>query len=322
MNIVILQPLTIADSKLDAFVDRLHILHHDVQTYDQPPKTTEETVERAKNADIIITVNYPLDKTTLSRLPKLKMISIAFTGYDHVDIDYCKQNSITVTNAAGYATDAVAELTFGLILNVLRSIREGDAATRSGGTRAGLIGHELRGKTLGIMGTGAIGLRVAQIGKAFGCEVLGFSRSKRKDAASLDLQYVDLPTLLQQSDIISVHTPLTPQTKDLLSWKEFQMMKPSAILIQTSRGGTVNEDALVDALTTGKIAGVGVDVFVQEPPIDRSNPILKTKKSILTPHVAFATTESLERRASIAFQNIEDWLKGAPISTITPTPTP
>lgn len=316
MHLVVLQPLLISDLELETFRRNLKKRGVDMTVYEKPPASSAETVERAKNADIIITVNYQLDKATLLQLPKLKMISIAFTGYDHVDTDYCKQKGVTVTNAAGYATDAVAELTFGLILNVLRSIREGDAATRSGGTRAGLIGHELRGKTLGIVGTGAIGLRVAQIGKAFGCVVLGFSRSKRKEATSLDMEYVDLPALLQQSDIISVHTPLTPQTKDLLSWKEFQMMKPSAILIQTSRGGTVNEEALVDALTARKIGGAGVDVFVQEPPIDRSNPILKTKKSILTPHVAFATTESLERRASIAFQNIEDWLRGAPHNVI------
>jgi len=318
MNIVVLQPLTIADSELNSFVSQLQKLHHDVQTYDQPPKSPEETRERVKNADIIMTVNYPLDKTTLSQIPILKMISIAFTGYDHVDIDYCTQKGITVTNAAGYATDAVAELTFGLILNLLRSIPQGDVATRSGGTRSGLIGRELRGKTFGIVGTGTIGLRVAHIGKAFGCELLGFSRSKRKEVGSLDLKYVDLPTLLQKSDIISVHTPLTPQTKDLISWKEFQMMKPSAILIQTSRGGTVNEDALVDALTTGKIAGAGIDVFVQEPPIDLNNPMLTTKKSILTPHVAFATKESLERRASIAFQNIQDFLSGTPHNVIVP----
>lgn len=295
MHIVLMQSLGISDKQLDTL--KIKLSKH----------TISDNPSSLKDADILITVNHPLDAKLLASCPHLKMISVAFTGYDHVDIHYCKQKDITVCNTAGYATDAVAELTFGLILSLLRSIPQCDTTTRQGGTRVNLIGQELRGKTLGIIGTGNIGSRVAEIGKAFGCNVIEYSHRAQQE---------NFLTLIKTSDIITIHTPLTSETKDLISWNEFKLMKPTAILIQTSRGGTVNEEALVDALNTKKIAGAGVDVFVQEPPVSLTNLLLKTKHSILTPHVAFATEESLIRRASIAVQNIVSWIDGKPQNKI------
>ena len=310
MKIVILQPLAIDKSYLDSFIKSLTKNGHEVTSYDSLPKDKVEAIERAKNAEILMLVNYPFGKEEIASCPNLKMISVTFTGFDHVDTGECKKRGITVCNAAGYATNSVAELTFGLIIALLRNIPKCNEVVRIGGTRQGLVGNDLSGKTLGIIGTGTIGLRVAEIGNVFGCRLFGYSHSERNEAKKLRLKYVDLNTLLKESDIITIHSPLNDKTKDLLSWEEFKLMKPTALVIQTSRGGTINEEAFADALSTKKIAGGGIDVFVQEPPVFLSNPLLKTPNSVMSPHVAFATKEALVKRAEIAFNNVIGFLNG------------
>lgn len=309
MKIVILEPIGANEAKLKKFEESLVDLGHELNTFDNRPSSNQEILDRANNADIIILSTLPLTSQVIEDCKNLKMISIAFTGFDHIDIDACKKRNIVVCNAAGYSTDSVADLSFGLMIALLRKLLICDRVTREKGTRKGLIGNELKGKTLGIIGTGAIGLRVAEIGKVFGCKLLGYSRSQRAEASKLDLKYVDLETLLKNSDIISVHTPLTNETKNILSWNEFKLMKPTAILIQTSRGGTINEEALTEALNSEKIAGAGIDVFVQEPPVDIDNPLLKAKNTVITPHVAFATKEALDARADIVFNNVLKYFK-------------
>lgn len=308
MNIVILEPLGIDEKQLNQLIDKLKLKNHQVTSYSSPPRNEAETIERVNDAEIIILVNYPLTQIMINSAKKLKMISVAFTGYDHIDTRTCKENNIIVCNSAGYATNSVAELTFGLIIGVLRNITACNKATRQGKTRSGLIGNELNGKTLGVIGTGAIGLKVAEIGKAFDCRILGYSRTQKPEANKLGLKYADLKTLLKESDIISIHTPLTDDTKNLIDIAEFKLMKPTAIFIQTSRGGTVNETALAEALNSETIAGAGIDVFTHEPPLDLNHPLVKAKNTVLTPHVAFATKEALSKRAQIAFANIEKWL--------------
>jgi len=310
MKIVILQPLAIDNLQMNIFTKLLSDKGHEVNVCDSLPKDKADAINRAKNADILMLVNYPFDKESIEACPNLKMISVAFTGYDHINIEVCKKNGIVVSNTAGYSTNSVAELAFSLILSLLRNIPKCDEIVRVGGTRQGLVGNDLYGKTLGIIGTGTIGLRVAEIGKAFGCKLIGYSHSKRKEAEQIGLKYVDLKALLSESDIITVHSPLTKETKDLINTEEFKLMKPTALVIQTSRGGVINEEAFAEALNTNKIAGGGIDVFVQEPPLSLDNPLLKTKNSVLSPHVAFATKEALVRRADIAFQNIMGWLEG------------
>jgi D-3-phosphoglycerate dehydrogenase len=310
MKIVILQPLAIDNTQLSIFTKLLSDKGHEVSVYDSLPKDKTNAINRAKNAEILMLVNYPFDTESIDSCPNLKMISVAFTGYDHVDIEACKRRGIVVSNTAGYSTNSVAELAFGLILSLLRNIPKCNEVVRVGGTRQGLVGNDLYGKTLGIIGTGTIGTRVAEIGKVFGCKLIGYSHSERKEAKQLGLNYVDLKTLLAESDIITVHSPLTKETKDLISMEEFKLMKPTALVIQTSRGGVINEEAFAEALNTSKIAGGGIDVFVQEPPVSVDNPLLKTKNSVLSPHVAFATKEALIRRADIAFRNITGWLEG------------
>ena len=310
MKIVILQPLAIDKSSLESFVKSLTETGHEVTTFNSLPKDKLETIERAKDAEILMLVNHPFEKEEIASCPNLKMISVTFTGFDHVDIEECKKRGIVVCNVAGYATNSVAELTFGLIISLLRNIPKCNEVVRVGGTRQGLIGNDLFGKTLGIIGTGTIGMRVAEIGNVFGCKLLGYSHSEKSEAKKLGLKYVDLKTLLSESDVITIHSPLNNETKDLISWNEFKLMKPTALVIQTSRGGTINEDAFSDALNTKKIAGGGIDVFVQEPPVSLDNPLLKATNSVTSPHVAFATKEALVRRAEIAFNNVIGFLNG------------
>jgi len=312
MKIVILEPLAISKKVLTKHVNVLQDLGHEVIIYEDRPETEDEIVNRAKDAEVVMLTNLPFPGMIIDQLDNLKMISVAFTGFDHVDIEKCKEKGIAVSNSAGYSTDAVAELTFGLIISLYRYLSEGDKATRDGKDKTGLIGNEIRDKVLGVVGTGAIGTRVAQIGNAFGCELLGYNRSEKQECKKLGMKYVSLDELLEKSDIVSVHLPLNDESTNLLSEKEFAKMKSSAILINTARGGVVNEEDLAQALNDDVIAGAGIDVYEQEPPLPEDYVLLKAKNTVLTPHVGFATTESLVKRSDIAFANIVKWLDGKP----------
>ena len=316
MKIVILQPLAISSDVLEKHKQALINAGHSVIYLDSLPKDQDDAIFRIKDAEIVIAVNYPISGKTIESSPNLKMISVAFTGFDHIDTETCEKKGIIVCNSAGYATHSVAELTFGLIISVMRNIISCNDVIRKQGTRQGLIGNELNGKTLGIVGTGTIGLRVAEIGKTFGCKLLGYNRSEKPEAVKLGLNYVDLKTLLKESDIITVHTPFNKETENIIGKEEFDLMKSTTIVIQTSRGGTINERAFAEALNSGKIAGAGIDVFVQEPPVDATNPLLTAKNTVLTPHVAFATKEALLKRTDIAFNNITSWVKRTPINRV------
>ena len=220
------------------------------------------------------------------------------------------RQEIPVSNTAGYCRDAVAELALGLTLDCLRNISACNQVVRHGGTKAGLLGHELCGKTVGIVGTGNTGIRAAQLYKAFGCRVLGYSRSQRPAAREAGVEYVMLEDLLRSSDIVSVHTPLNESTKGLISRERVGQMKQGAILINTSRGPIVDSQAVADALNSGHLAAFGTDVFETEPPVAENHPFFSAKNVVATPHVAFATVESLERRADMAFDNVAKWLDG------------
>jgi D-3-phosphoglycerate dehydrogenase len=260
--------------------------------------------------------NLPFRKEVIENCPNLKMISVAFTGVDHVDIDVCKERGITVCNAAGYSTNAVAELAFGLAISVIRNIVPCDKATRAEKTKDGLVGTELFNKKFGVVGTGAIGLKVAEIAKAFGCEVLAYSRTQKEDAIKKGVKYVELDTLLKESDIVSLHVPLNKNTKNLLDENKIALLKPSAVVINTARGPVVDNTALAKALNEGKIAGAGIDVFETEPPIASTHPLINAKNTVLTPHVAFASKEALYTRAQIVFDNIDKWLQKKPQNLI------
>ncbi|HOB19515.1 MAG TPA: 2-hydroxyacid dehydrogenase [Candidatus Atribacteria bacterium] len=310
MRIVMLEPLGISDEKLDRLAMGINAKGHELVAYDRRPGDEEDLCRRALDADAVIIANMPLGAGVIRRCPNLKMISVAFTGVDHVALEACRERGIVVCNAAGYSTQSVAELTFGLIFALLRNIVKCDSAVRQGGTKDGLIGFDLWGKTLGIVGTGAIGTRVAEIGRVFGLRILACSRSERAEVKALGAEYTDLDTLLMESDIVTLHVPLNDSTRGLIKADKLKLMKKTALLINTARGPVVDNAALADALNRGSIAGAGIDVFDMEPPLPEDYCLLGAPNTILTPHVAFATKEALERRADIAFDNIIAWLEG------------
>ena len=278
--------------------------------------TDAQKLEAAKDADIFIIANSPLTADVINAAPNLKLISVGFTGVDHVDMELCAEKGITVCNSQGYATDSTAELAIGLMLACLRNIVPYDDVVRDGGTLAGYTHNTLKGKTVGIIGTGAIGTRVAAITKAFGCKIIGYSRSQRPEALSLGLEYKDIDRVFAESDIVTLHAPLTAETKGLASKQRIDSMKETAILINCSRGPLVDSQALADALNEGRIAKAGIDVFETEPPIAGDHPLLNAKNVILTPHVGYYSEESLAARADIVCENISAWLAGKPVNVM------
>lgn len=315
MKLVIIEPLGVEEDKLmeiahKALPDSIEIISYQTKVTD-----TESLIERGKDADIIMVANLPLNADVIKGCKNLKMLAVAFTGIDHIAMDACKEQGIMVCNCAGYSNAAVSDLVFGLLISLYRNIISCNEVVRKEGTKDGLVGFELEGKKFGVVGTGAIGTRVANtnIAQAFGCEVYAYSRTV-KDLAGV--QYVDLEELLSTCDIISLHVPLNASTKGLISEKEIALMKPNAVLINTARGPVVDSKALADALNEGKIAGAAVDVFENEPPVAKDHPLLHAKNLIATPHVAFATKEALVKRAIIDFDNVKYWMEGNPVNVM------
>lgn len=310
LKIVLLEPLSIREEKLKNLSSKLLEMGHEFIAYDTVEKDEEILKERVKDADILMIANNPLSGEVIKAAKNLKYISVAFTGYDHIDQEICQARGIKVSNAQGYATEAVAELTLGMIITLLRNIVKCDEVTRCEGTKAGLMGNELNGKTVGIVGTGGIGLRTAELLKVFNCNLLGYNRSQSPKAKELGIQYVSLKELMSKSDIVSLHVPLTKDTKELIGEKELSWMKKNAILINTARGPVLDSKALAAALNEDRIAGAGIDVFEIEPPISPDHPFFHAKNVLVTPHVAFATEESMIKRAKIVFDNVYSWMNG------------
>ena len=309
MKIAIIEPLGIDEKAVEKLKQDFLPENIELVYYNSAPQDDEGKIKRSEDADIVMLANMPLRKNVLEKCSKLKMISVAFTGVDHIDMDYCKANDIMVCNCSGYANEAVCELVFGMVVDLYRNIFAADEAVRTGKTKVGLSQFELCGKKFGIIGAGAIGLKVANVAKAFGCDVYVYSRTP-KDIDGI--KFVSLDDLLSICDVVSVHVPLTKQTKDLINAENITKMKPTSLLINTARGPVVNAKALADALKNNIIAGAGVDVFDNEPPIAMDNPLLNAPNVVLTPHIGFATKEAMEKRAVIAFTNINKYLMGKP----------
>lgn len=307
MKIVLLEELGVSKDKIDKRAEKLTNMGHELITY---TKNTDPKiqVERTKDADVIMLANMPLSKEVVEEAKHLKFIDVAFTGVDHIPMEEARARNIAVSNASGYATQAVAELCISFMIQLLRNIEQTQKRCREGGTKDGWIGSLLCGKTVGIVGAGAIGKKTAKLCKAFGCRVIAYSRSKVEDSV-IDRQ-VPLNELLKEADIVSLHCPLTKETKGLIGKEQLELMKKEAILINTARGPVVDSKALADALTEGKIAGAACDVFETEPPLETNHPLLHTPNTIVTPHIAFASKESMEQRAEIVFDNLYSWMEG------------
>lgn len=308
MNIVLLESLGVPEEVLNACAKPLVDAGHTFKAY---PKDTDPKVqiERAKDADVIMIANMPLSGEVISACPNLKYIDVAFTGVDHVDLDAARAKGVKVSNAAGYSNEAVAELTLCMMLALLRNVPQVEARCRAGQTKDGLVGVELMGKTVGIVGVGAIGTRTAELCHAFGCKVLGNKRHVRGDEPDY-IEFVSLEELLSRSDIVSLHCPLNEDSRGMINKDTIAKMKPGALLINAARGPVVDSQALADALNNGDLGGAGIDVFETEPPLDLDHPLLHSKNTIVTPHVAFASAESMETRCKIVFDNISQWMNG------------
>lgn len=308
MNIVCVEPLGIAESAFEQLKCDFAAQGHTFTYYLNRVEDTAALVERMHDAHIVVVSNIPLPVEVLEQCPYLQYLSVAFTGLDHINLDYCREHAITVQNAAGYSTVAVSELAVGLMLDLLRRITPLNAVIRQGQGRGAFLGNELHGKTVGVVGTGAIGTATIQLLKAFDCQVLAYSRSCHADVEALGVQYVDLDTLLRQSDIVSLHVPLTADTRHLVGRQQLALMKPTAFLVNTARGAVVDTVALAEALTSGQIAGAAVDVYEQEPPLPSTHPLLAAPNCICLPHVGFATREAFDIRADIVFDHVRQYL--------------
>lgn len=313
MKIVLLEGLGVSDAVIERHARRLEDMGHSFAAY---PKDADAQVQiaRSRDADVIMLANMPLAPSVLEAAKALKFIDVAFTGVDHIPVAEAKRRGIAVSNASGYATQAVAELCISFMIQLLRHVDGTQARCRNGGTKDGLVGNLLCGKTVGIVGAGAIGRRVAALCKAFGCRVLAFSRSAVSDPA-IDEQ-VSLEELLERADVVSLHCPLTEQTKGMIGREQLARMQRHAILINTARGGVLDSAALAGALERGEIAGAACDVFEMEPPLPGDHPLLHSPNTIVTPHIAFASEESMVQRAEIVFDNLYAWLDGHQINAV------
>lgn len=281
-----------------------------------------QIVARLKGATVAITNKVPLRSADLAQLPDLKMIAVAATGYDVIDIPYCRAHHIAVANIRDYAVHTVPEHTFALILALRRNLFAYRADIEAGAWQRApqfcFITHEisdLNGSTLGIVGEGAIGRGTGTIGRGFGMHVVYADHPAR---VASDLEFMPLDALIAQADVLSLHCPLTSNTRGLIGAEQLRRMKRTAILINTSRGGLVDEQALVTALDEGWIAGAGFDVLTSEPP-SRGHALLEVRRHnfILTPHIAWASSQAMQALADQLVDNIEAWARGEPRNLVT-----
>lgn len=309
MEIVILEPIGIKAINLAKITADFKELGYDLTSYANRPGDDAESIKRALNADVLVVSNFPISEQLIHQCKKLKMISVAFAGVDHIPMELCKRKNIVVSNAAGYSNHAVAELTIGSAINLFRKLSWCDQQTRKGLDRENFLGSELYAKTFGIIGLGQIGQEVAKLANAFGCNVIAFNKSSKNIS---EVKQVDLETLLKISDIVSIHVPLTENTKELIGKKELELMKSTSILINTARGPVVNYTELKRALDENKIAGAAIDVYEKEPPLDKDYSLFNSANTILLPHIGYATEEAIQLRAEIVIENIKKWLDGRP----------
>ncbi|HLS28154.1 MAG TPA: D-2-hydroxyacid dehydrogenase [Opitutales bacterium] len=285
-----------------------------------PRTEATDIFSRADGAEILITNKVPLNAKMIHSLKRLRFIAITATGYNIVDIDAARERDIPVSNVPGYSTSSVAQHAFALLLELTNHVARHSTSVHNGDwIRSPDFAYwhapltELDGKTLGIFGFGATGQALARIGQALGMKILVSSRTRRE--TDLAVKWVSIEELAQESDVLSLHVPQTPETTGIIDRAFLSQMKPSAYLINTARGGLVSEPDLAAALNEGKIAGAGLDVISVEPMSDK-NPLYQCRNCIITPHIAWASTEARKRLMQITADNIAAFLRGEPIHVV------
>lgn len=289
----------------------------DVEIY--PRTKPEEVLERCIDADIVLTNKVVLDAVTLNQLPKIKYIGVLATGYNVVDIEVANRQNIVVTNIPSYSTQSVAQMVWAHILNITNQVayyaqqnKKGKWANSPDFCYYDSVHYELAGKTIGIVGLGNTGSAVAKIASAFGMKILAYTSKKE---VMEGIKKVSMERLFSDSDIISLHCPLNKETYHLVSRTKIQLMKPTAIIINTSRGPVVNEQDIADALNSNRIAAFGCDVLSVEP-ATTDNPLISARNSYVTPHIAWATQQARARLIDICCDNIKAFIKGKPINQV------
>lgn len=280
-----------------------------------------QAIQRVEGADIVMTNKTPITRALLDACPTVKLICVLATGYNVVDCDAARERGIPVCNVPDYGTNAVAQFTFSLLLELCNRVGHHDDLVHRGDWTTcpsfcfwDTPQMELYGKTFGIIGFGRIGRAVGKIAAAMGMEVLAYNRSRHPEGEAIG-KYVDLDTLLAKADILSLHCPLTPENTGMISKELLQKMKDGAILLNTARGGLLDEQAVADALRSGKLRGAAVDVVSREP-IQADNPLLSAPNCIITPHMAWAPIETRQRILDCTVASIRAYLAGAPINTV------
>lgn len=297
-------------------IERLQSLGEAI-VYSDEPQDAAEILRRIGDSDIVITGGAPINGEVIRRAPKLDMISIWGTGYDHIDVAEASKRGIVVCNVPAGTAVSVAEHAMALALALAKRLREADKYVREGGFDwSAFWGIELRGKTFGVVGTGGIGGYVAQLASAFGCRVIAFTKHPSPErAVELGIQYVSLDTLLKESDFICLCASLNPETEGMIGWREFEIMTRKPVLINIARGKLVDEKALLHALRTDQISGAGLDVLAEEPPgIDAE--LFREERVILTPHMAWHTPDANANITNVCIDNVEAYLGGTPINVV------
>ena len=294
----------------------------EVVVYPRTPMDAAVILERCKDADALITNKFPLSAATLAALPAVKYIGVTATGYNIVDVEAAKKQGIVVSNVPSYGTASVVQMTFALLLELTLHVqRHSDAVMDGKWSRSPdfcfwdypLV--ELAGKTMGIIGMGHIGSKVADVATAFDMKVIGNSRTRSNQKARQNFTWATIPELLERSDVVSIHCPLFPETLGLINRGSLASMKPTAFLLNTSRGPIIVEQDLADALNQGLIAGAGIDVLSVEPPVAGS-PLIGAKNCIITPHISWATKEARSRLMSGSLANLAAFVAGNPMNKV------
>ena len=314
MKISLLEPIGVSKEVLDELSKGLIERGHEFTFYDTKTTDVDELKKRSEGCDIVMIANNPYPTEVVESADALKMISVAFTGIDHIGTKACKDKDIMICNSAGYSNQTVAELVLGMAIAGLRNMAKGNEVVRNGGTSAGLGGREICGRTVGIIGLGKIGMVAAKLFQAFGAKVIAYNRSEKEEAKAMGIEYKSLEEVLSESDIISLNMPLNDSTRGFISADKIALMKPTAIFIHCARGPIVDNEALAKALNEDKLGFACVDVFDMEPPIPADYPLLSAKNTLLTPHQAFISEESMIRRANIVFNNVYAYLDGEPVN--------
>lgn len=292
----------------------------ELTVYDRTP--VDLIVERAKNADVVMSNKTLLSAATLKQLPNLKFISVLATGYNVIDTEAAKSLGICVANAPGYGTASVVQLCFALLLELTHHAQRHSDAVMSGRWTScpdfsfwdsPLV--ELHGKTMGVIGFGSIGQQIVDVATAFGMQVIGSSRTRSDQSHRKNFRWAEVSELLSESDVVSIHCPLLPETKGLINRDSLLTMKRSAFLLNTARGPIIIDQDLADALNNNIIAGAGIDVLSAEPPVE-GNPLFTAKNCIITPHIAWATKEARERLMHITAENVSAYSKGVSLNIV------